>query len=533
MFKVLVADDEPIILSGVKHLIDWEQNNCVLIGAASNGAETLEHITRLKPDIVICDIGMPAGSGLEVLRQISEELPEIVFIMLTNHGEFELARESLRFNAVEYLLKNQLEAEDLEKALVRAIKEREKRGKLNRVDMADEYLRLNHRDMLEGAALRFLDGAALAADVVILEEAGVFNGFGAALIPLDYSTLPDYGDMDGEAKMKLSKWEQEIAEKIISAFFKNITLVHRPDSCDFLRLLCWNVAKDEWEEKITLLRDKLITVSAQITQLCTGILAAGFFTGPASPASRLAFLEDYHYWTGECNAQFDSVQGFEFRRLDPEGAEGQLAGLIRSRNAKGCMAFFDKIIERINHVPHRKAEALMLCESFQHIISVTLYGENDRDPISIAGNSILKLKFISLKTEILARLESAKDFMASALPHQSASHHVIIEKARQFIHHNLERRIGLQDVASHAGISAGYLSTIFKKELKISLMDYINQSKVERSCELIRLGTYRIYEIAGMLGFENAYYFTRVFRRHTGLSPTEYQKNTKKTDRWR
>jgi two-component system response regulator YesN len=59
-------------------------------------------------------------------------------------------------------------------------------------------------------------------------------------------------------------------------------------------------------------------------------------------------------------------------------------------------------------------------------------------------------------------------------------------------------------------------------------MDYINRAKVEKACEFIRRGKYRIYEIPCMLGFENAYYFTRVFRRHKGLSPTEYQKTLKR-----
>ena len=70
----------------------------------------------------------------------------------------------------------------------------------------------------------------------------------------------------------------------------------------------------------------------------------------------------------------------------------------------------------------------------------------------------------------------------------------------------------LQDAADYVCISPGYLSALF------------NEVKTNRACELIREGKYRIYEISYMLGFENAYYFTRVFKRHTGMTPTEYQK---------
>jgi DNA-binding NarL/FixJ family response regulator/AraC-like DNA-binding protein len=430
MFKVLAADDEPIILSGVKHLIDWEKNNCMLIGTASNGAETLEEIRRLLPDIVICDIGMPACSGLEVLKKTSEEFPETVFIMLTNHEDFDLARESLRYKAVEYLLKNQLEAGDLEKALALAVEERENRGKLKQAKIVDECLRLNRSGMLEGAVLRFLKNpeALSPGDTAILEEQGVFDGFGAAFIPVDYFTLPDYGELDEGAKGKLFKWEKEIAGKLISSFFNKTILVHPENSYSHLLFICWGIPKEEWETKIDLLRERLIKTSSQITQLGTGIMTAGFFTGPESPALHLGALEEFYHPTGNCRA------GFE----EPDGSAA----------------------------------------------------------IPAAGMG---------------------DIQNEA-----------VKKARQFIHDNIDRRISLQHAADYAAVSPGYLSTLFKRELKINLIDYINQAKIEKACELIRREKYRIYEISYMLGFENAYYFTRVFHKHMGLSPTEYQKNLKR-----
>jgi two-component system response regulator YesN len=113
---------------------------------------------------------------------------------------------------------------------------------------------------------------------------------------------------------------------------------------------------------------------------------------------------------------------------------------------------------------------------------------------------------------------------ADAKPDTAAGHAEIIARAKQYILDHLERHITLQDLADHVAISPGYLSTIFKKELHQNLMGYINMIKTEHACALLRQGKYRIYEISYMLGFENAYYFTRVFRRYTGVSPSEYQK---------
>jgi AraC-like DNA-binding protein len=98
-----------------------------------------------------------------------------------------------------------------------------------------------------------------------------------------------------------------------------------------------------------------------------------------------------------------------------------------------------------------------------------------------------------------------------------------VKKARQFILDNVTKRIMLRDVAEYAGISPGYLSTLFRKEYNQSMVDFINQVKINRACELLWENEYRINEISNMLGFENAFYFSRVFHHRTGLTPSEYQ----------
>ncbi|HCL01480.1 MAG TPA: hypothetical protein DHW61_03545 [Lachnoclostridium phytofermentans] len=85
------------------------------------------------------------------------------------------------------------------------------------------------------------------------------------------------------------------------------------------------------------------------------------------------------------------------------------------------------------------------------------------------------------------------------------------------------KRITLQDTASYVGVSLSYLSALFKKQDGQNFIDYVNKSKVDRACELIREGGLKLNEISYRLGFENAYYFSKVFRRHVGVTPSEYQ----------
>lgn len=103
--KVLLADDEAIILEGLKLLIDWNEAGFELVGTASNGAEALEMINTLKPEIVVSDIKMPEMTGLELLEKVREQKSDISFIFLTGYDSFDFARDALRFHALDYLLK--------------------------------------------------------------------------------------------------------------------------------------------------------------------------------------------------------------------------------------------------------------------------------------------------------------------------------------------------------------------------------------------------------------------------------------------
>jgi two-component system response regulator YesN len=424
MYRILLVDDEPLVLSGIKRLIDWEKNGYVVVGAASNTGEALEKLEKLWPEVVICDIAMPGLSGLDLLKQAYIEFPGVVFIMLSNHADFEFARESLRYRAVEYIVKNNLEGETLEKALVRAIQELKNRNNLNRVEEANEYLQARQRQTrIRDTVARFLqkNEPLPPEEAGLLEEEGMLSRFAFAFIPLNFVMLPEYPAIPEEERRRIFDWEMEIAERLASSFFSRFLLLPysttNTGGSESLLLFVWGSGSSEnangegildteiWETGIARFRERLIKISGQLTRLGVEVVASGLYR-----------KEDF--W--ETPAQ-------------------QLAQM-----------------ERQHHLANR-------------------------------------------------------------------AHSEIAKKARQYILNNVEKRIMLQDVAEYVCISSGYLSTLFRREYNQSLVDFINQTKIDVACQFLRETGFRINEIAYKLGFENAFYFTRVFRRHTGLTPSEYQ----------
>ena len=120
MHRILLADDEPMILEHTKALLDWKALGCVIIGEAHNGEEGLRLIRSLHPDIVITDVVMPGLTGLEMMDKASD-LHDIHYIFLSGYQEFDYVRHALRAGAVDYLLKP-VEAADLKGALLRMMR---------------------------------------------------------------------------------------------------------------------------------------------------------------------------------------------------------------------------------------------------------------------------------------------------------------------------------------------------------------------------------------------------------------------------
>jgi two-component system response regulator YesN len=99
---------------------------------------------------------------------------------------------------------------------------------------------------------------------------------------------------------------------------------------------------------------------------------------------------------------------------------------------------------------------------------------------------------------------------------------VVVRKVQEYIKANLDKRLSLSDVASVFGFSENYLSSLFAKYGDMGFVEYTTEVKMDKAKEMLRLGTYKVYEIAGALGFENAFYFSKVFKKHEGLSPRDY-----------
>ena len=152
MLKVMLVDDEPFILQGLKILVDWNKEGFEIVNTASNGKEALEYLKNNEVDLIISDIQMPVMTGLELLENIQKTgVSHARFAILTGYDDFSYAQRAIKYNSIDYILKPVQKKDIL--ALLRNVSKLEKVSKEkedDRAKMEDAYLARNVISLIKG-----------------------------------------------------------------------------------------------------------------------------------------------------------------------------------------------------------------------------------------------------------------------------------------------------------------------------------------------------------------------------------------------
>ncbi|MED4225309.1 response regulator [Neobacillus cucumis] len=120
VYKVLIADDEPLILKNLTQIIDWPALNCTVAGTAQNGHEALAILEKIQMDIILTDISMPGMTGIDLLKKIQTLPYKPITLLISGYDDFEYAREGIKNNALDYILKP-IDYDELQECIERAV----------------------------------------------------------------------------------------------------------------------------------------------------------------------------------------------------------------------------------------------------------------------------------------------------------------------------------------------------------------------------------------------------------------------------
>ncbi len=529
MYRIMLVDDEPLILAGITSMLDWEALDYKIVGKAANGADALAQMEQLQPDIVITDIKMPAMDGITLMKQAKDAGYPSAFILLTNLEEFALAKEALQLGAVDYLVKLELSGEALEEALLRACRKFDRRAERSGdaawggVSAPEEEIRDYFKHILV-----YDTKAKISPQTqeLILRR---FRKPILLLINFNYVYTGFSETFTREDHEKTMGFAENIIGDMVHGFFRENCLVRRGQNC--FAAVVSSAGITDCEREIVTMGKKLQSVMRDYFEVSVTIAASRRGESPedmrellyeAMSAMNASFYEKSGaivFYSEKCEQSGRRSDNFDIRFMKKD-----IMQRISQNDGAGFAALMNEVISLFEENKPSKIQVVNACHNLYYFITSQLEERGISDfpyAVDIAG----QLNRMDDLDTILKWLSDFRDAVERVLEEYKA-HRTDrnVEFARKFVEEHYREKISLNQVASLLGVSVGHLSSSFKRQTGKNFMDYVTEYKVERAKELMDSGNgYMVYEIADMLGFDTPFYFSRVFKKVTGMSPRDYE----------
>lgn len=528
MINLLIVDDEPLVQIGIKSMLNWNDFGINICATAVNGQEALKLIEEYSPEIVITDIKMPVMNGLELIQRCRESHNELpLFIILTSYEEFALIKEAIKYQVLDYLIKLELDADMLTESIHKAITKLHKVQKLSYTE--DTNAELPSIEVLRDRFfMRLLHNLFEDRQEFELHIKDLNLNLNYALFGVCYCEI--YG-FDTNAMSPLEQANlynstiqmmKEIAYKhtkchIISLDLKHFCIIFLLDN----DMEPYDVISKTLHNSCEMVHKYFnVNVSSSIGRLYNSpLMIADSYQDARQIASHACKDQPIVY--------FDKMQT-----------------TIPAKNAFNISLFKNDIIKAFEEMDTDILNNIFtqLCNLFASqptaylqaidaacnilYLAISLLPDSDTILNEIFADfpdgyrSIYKQSNI---TQVIDWLYTLNDGLCKILEERKSSYknHIIIN-VQKYIKSHVEERLSLNDIALMFGISPNYLSTLFKKNSELGFTDYVNKAKIARAKVLLKDSNLKVYEVADQLGFESAFYFSKVFKKVEGISPREF-----------
>lgn len=511
--KVIIVDDEEPILQRLQ-LFDWSGFGAEIAGVAENGEEALDLCARVLPDIVFTDIKMPVMTGLELLRQVTQEYPEISVVLLTSYNEFDYVRQALKLGATDYLMKVTLSAEELAQTVdksrqwirSRLLQKEQERGE------ARKRKSQRFRVLLTQPPERT---QALLQELVAPEPLpAVPFRFVRALVQ---AKREDEWFVDQEAQSILNALQQRLKPGE-SAYWHWFPV----GACDYLLWFPQPLALEALTEEATRIRALLRTRLAEtLTYLDRD--AAVYLTLSSEVVRyeefRDAFRETF-YWIDHCFFQ-EAADALFIGTPPPlvfmdDKTEFELRTAFRS--ALADVSSFPRYVR--NDFKAWVVQRRIHPSAIRSFVQAEL-AERDagvREPGAAPGEPGRGLEQCATLSELISHLiywveRKRDDFIRTE-----------IRQAKETIQARLGEPLTLAGIAQEVGLSPDYFGRLFHEQVGETFKEYVTRCRIEKAIELLQTTNLKVYTVSEQVGFPSYRYFAPLFRKVTGLSPSDFKR---------
>ena len=543
MLKIFLAEDEVIVRETIKRMIPWEELGFELVGEAADGEMALPLLIRQKPDLLITDIKMPFMDGLTLAKLAKKELPELKIVILSGYDDFNYAKQAISIGVEDYLLKPITKNALIERlSEIRSRYEHEKTQK--------EYYEKFQREMqaYEKNSSRDFFEALVRGSMDMMEVYKKAEKLGVDIVAEAYNilifTMNSEEDFSGQ-KEGYSEWEAESLE-MLEEFFSG-----HPSAMLFRsNIFSYGVLLKGQKESIK-----------EITKECVGKIQGilkrkeskrEWFLAVGQPVERLSQIKkSYHTASRAFSQRYLYVENILYYD-EMEMMEHRSGQADTNDNA-----YLKKVdVNALNPAILQKFLSNGIQEETENFVKDYFYaiGQEPMESLVFRNYVILNVRFSVITflkglgcdtegmepentEEILAEsgknIESAIAYaekmvsQAITIRDQNSGNknRSILKTAVDFIEsHYMEEEISLNTVANVANVSSNHFSALFSQNMGQTFIEYLTSLRMNKAKELLRCTGMRSSEIAGEIGYKDAHYFSYLFKKTQGMTPSDYRK---------
>jgi two-component system response regulator YesN len=535
MFKVVIIDDEALVRVGLKSIIDWNEQGCELIGEASNGQAGYDLIINNKPDIVITDIKMPVMDGLKMIKSLTEQNIRPKFIILSSYDDFNLARQAMKYGVEEYLIKLELEP-DAFIGILNRIKERIiiEYKKRNEEYKLEKHIRAGKYAMREEVMKKIIGKALVDRSDIKAELEEIQIKLSEDSISCLVIKIKDCGKLESyeEADLNLLEFSiLNILDEIANDFF--ISYGFKLNIKEYAVVFSESSTEEasDMNRKIEDMAQRLVMMLKQYFNIDVVIGVSGVnmgFEGIGKAYSQSTKALQQSFYNGDKKVIYYSRLNLDQnikKNLNIHELGDNLLKYIEIKDIEAIEVTFENIVDLFTKEKLTKDAAYDICAKIAYLI-MTVVEKDEKSIEEIFGDDksifekIVKLGSIQ---DIISWLRRLNQRLCSFLLNKdNNNNNKIVSQAKRYVIENLSKQISLQEAANMLNMSSGYLSTLFKQSTGVSFIDYVTEARMDEAKRLLKESNLKIYQIAQFTGYENAYYFSKVFKKITGMTPKEF-----------
>lgn len=533
MYKVIIVDDEILIREGIAHGVPWDELGFEIIGQAKNGVEAVELIRGDVPDIVLTDIRMPKMDGIELIEYLKANYPQVKIIIISGYSDVEYFKSAINNRVSEYLLKptEYNEFEKVFKHMKAALdEERAKEAEYNKLKKhLIESLPFMKEKFLDRLVKGYYTDTEQVKEKLKFYEINLIQDE-VAVIVMEVDNF----------YVVTSGFSEEIKELLRLSVVLTSNNVFRDrqlqgtffsSSSDEIIGIISNKAHpkiiisaiEEIQKKIY--DYKMITISAGISGKCPDIMHIQLYYEQATQA-----LKQKVFFGNQSIVFFSDINVMETPDALPYSFDSsKLINAVFYEEEQKLISFLDDVFNQFERKMVKKYDNIdRLCIEMLFILArhAVQYNIQLEDILEARGETYFysyNYDSLSTKKKWMLSVLTELNHMIKQIRNDNAS--IIIRVVKNYLDENFSNNsISLELVADIVNKNPAYVSCLFKNKTGVNFSEYVAKLRVNKAKEHLGDVRVKMYEISSMVGYADASHFTKIFKKYTGVLPSEYRK---------